>query len=259
MFKKNLIVVFGVCMYLAIAAGSAQAMLVQNGATTLYSDTFEAASNPSPFSWEHQNANPGDRTDSDPDSAFGGPWDVVEGAIYDTQVTSAPASAYDPGAYEGENYLRLNRPGSAGNFTRSFFDVQTSGTVHVEFMANINTNVDFDLKFVLVDSSGNSLLYLATRGNYIEYHSNGWKWTPVPFTRDTWQKWTIDYVPYASTFDFSVDSVSATVDVQNSGNVTRIELENGIEGARAYIDAVPEPATMILLSVGALALRRRKR
>lgn len=53
-------------------AQTGEAVLMSNGGTTLFYDDFETASDPSPYSWNEQQADSVPRTDSDPDGASPG-------------------------------------------------------------------------------------------------------------------------------------------------------------------------------------------
>ncbi len=246
---------------------SANAVLITNGASTVFDSAgFENASQTTPYRW----GNPSNGViDADPDGASIGSWAVVENSnMKDVQVVEIGETGYDPFPYSGDNYLRIYRPAGGETLAAANFAPQTSGSVHCEFMYNADGgSVDY-MQIRLSESDDNTgwpaIVALATRSDgKVNYYSGSWKDTGLTYDQTKgpagWQKWEIDYIPGASTFTFAIDGVSSSaLNVSAAGNPGSLIFRSGGAGGGAYVDAVPEPATIALLSLGGLLLRRRK-
>jgi len=263
----------------------AQAVLVTRGASTLFFDDFETASEVSPYAWAEQDADPTKRSDSDPDGASIGSWLVTESKNYDIQVINSAVSP-DPGPYgSGYNYLRCVR-NPQDDAARADFAEVTGGSLHLEFMAYIpSDSAESAMKIIIAggdewhgwDSEMRVAFmtrYDATWGNYIRYWTPSTSWAPVQgadgqgyngaviFTPDTWQKWEVDVDLDTQQWHLSVNNqTSFDRPFAYAGNTAKAVCFVPAGSPKTfYIDAVPEPATILLLGLGfgGLGLLRRR-
>ena len=243
--KTNLKNVMAILAVLMLVCGSAHAVVVTNGATTLVSDGFEGyalgVAPPAPWAGGLQ------------------VWAPISGYV----DNNTP-----PGASEGSNYLRLERlslgvPGESVSFAP-----QTSGTVKLAFMANTgsaggasgillrNATSDVFQMNIIGHTSG------LTPGVYI--YSGGFQNSGLGWSDNVWKKIEFEYTIGAAAAILKVDGVTAAIPMPPiSGSpvssLQRVDFFVGSTyGTLLNIDAIPEPATMILLSLGGLLLRRRK-
>ncbi|MBN1514067.1 MAG: PEP-CTERM sorting domain-containing protein [Phycisphaerae bacterium] len=244
----------------------ASAVLVTAGGQTLFSDNFENPSLPSP-------------PDSDPDNlTLPGSWiDVTE--VWETAIQvldQTTVSPYVPtAAFEGDNYLKFYRPNS--NCWASASLEQGTGLNDVTatwmtFIPGTQPGSPTALAvFALTDQAANGwqgrTWVAAWADGRIQYYDGAWKETGLNWTPGEWQEWEMHYTPdtdgaapYNGTYTISVDGVSSAplAQLNTAGYaVTRFTMSAGSDGGVFCVDAVPEPATLVLLLAGGLLLRRR--
>ena len=240
MFRAiQFVLIVGVALFGMSAV--AQATLITNGATVLFSDDFE-----------------GGTVGSLP-TAYVGTW---SGSV---RVTDAAV----PGPFQGAQYLTRGVNQLDGLAT---FAAQTSGLVHAEymvyqdeFMASQRTNgayFGFSAAFWgLCDFGGEE----PEGGGEVRYYDAGWYHTGLYWKNAVWQKWELDYVPGASTYDLTIDGVTASaVPVRAvEASVDTLIFTCGSMMPIYYDAVVPEPSTFALLATGLIGLlcyawRKRK-
>ncbi len=219
------VILIGIC---AIAwSSTALAVQVTNGGTVLFSDDFEGV-------------------------AAG----LAPVADVGTWVTSAQALVGDddpPAAYQGSNYLNLGRPGLADAV---FTALQTSGEVHAEITVNQPMWPGSSNGAYLTLAEGGTIrIFVLLHADGVWVHNgSGWSKPGLVWTVDEWEKYTIDYVPGAATFDLTFEGTKvAGLSVMAAGNVDRIHLDGGGDSI-SYFDAVPEPSMVVMGLIGLFSL-----
>ncbi len=247
-----------------VLANTANATLITSGSTTLFYDDFESASELSTL------PAPDATVDADPNRASSGAWSVSENPSYLLQVTNSTTSP-DPGAFEGNNYLRFIRESGSGPRAYATFAEQSEGVVHAEFMMYFGAmGVDLDYTSVVImgHSTDGNRSVLATDSDDLDIrYKNGsdvYGNTGLKVTPGTWQKWEIDVDLTNKTFDFTLDGAKVSGLAFNNSDTTtldRLSFSSTDHDSRFYVDAVPEPASMVLLTlavVGVAVWARRR-
>ena len=233
---------------LILVCGSAQAVLITNGATVLLSDDFE-------------------------DSYVGSPplpaptWDWTVNPANNSSIVQ---DVLAPGAYQGEKYLKMKQLGGLGS-TYADFASQTSGTVKLTLMANTGTGGVYSAIKLVDSATGASFTldvqghatYLGAAGVYA--YGTGLQDLGLGWADDVWKKVEFEYVIGSPTATATVDGITSAVGVISStggpfGALDRLEFSiPSTYATELNIDAVPEPATMVLLSLGGLGILRRRK
>jgi len=131
-----------------------------------------------------------------------------------------------------------------------FAGFNTSGVVGGASNSPMHTGMHSDGTIWYYDGNGPSAAYQPTT-------------TKITF--DTWQKWEIEYVVGASTWSWLVDGVGDTGIGLNAFSTDlgigalQIWSNQSAVGTAICLDAVPEPASLLLLSLAGLACLRRRR
>lgn len=259
--------VCGVGGWLASGSASAEVINVTTGAQ-LFGDTFEElGTNVSHTDYTHN-----DGGDYDPLQFPGyGMWSVVEQGEDRVQVTDA-TGLYGPGAFQGSNYLRLVRDG-VGEPTvfQTFQANQATPSDHIRFsemvyitpsdagkdnpvsIAGLGTGdvIRFDV------ITNNSPAGASSVGNY----TGAWPPAAIPiaYTAGQWQKWQIDYLIGATTYDLTIgQSTVSGIPAMSAGDFGTIRI---FSDSQVFLDEVPEPSGVVLLlsaTAGLLACAWRK-
>lgn len=202
------------------------------------------------------------------------PTAVTESALYNVQVTNYGT----PGAYEGDNYLRLNSGGNNYN-VMYFADQSTQGDqISLAWMINIDGTSANAARICLTGSAyyievaNTSATAISTC--YPNPSGSGYLWQVIPgltYVQKTWQKWQLDYKIGDSTYAMSVSTPDG------SGGWTNVKTASGIpmkvttgldtmvlnqvvhlnQSGRCHMDeyrAVPEPSCVVLLASGLIGL-----
>ena len=268
MKKTNLwlwhILVPGMCT-LVLLVSTSQAVEVKHNGSPIFSDGFEGVSTggfPDASKWEILY------------EIYGGSLEVVDGS-----------GAGDPAPFEGSQYVKLQGDDAAadGPYLTMEADLGslTTGTIHAEWMVYIPSNSNPGgsagglrtspsreprvSQFWNLDSIGQVQGQWNDLGSADYSRRDPPNTTDIPYTADTWQKWEIDF-DLGTADDGSDDRYVVTVDGISSGTLTTwrehsdvgsinfgLRYGNG-DGDIFYVDAVPEPSTILILSSGILAL-----
>ena len=187
----------------------------------------------------------------------------------DSMLTTDAAS---PGPASSPNYFSVNRSATWNDAKAQFTARQTTGTdlVRVEFDYFISEANGVDaIGYIALFDQGNigEFQYIQPRGNGAVSSGGG---ALSGLVVDTWQHWTIDYNPGATTMDITIGS---TLNDDISGYATPAGIDAvSLSATTTYgpfyfdnveVSIVPEPSSVALLLSGLLGLvayawRKRK-
>ena len=235
-----------------ICALNTNAMLIKNMTTgdTIGYDDFEAATT------VDGNAYNKTAVDADPDYPTFGTWVISEDFSGVIQVSDYGV----PGAYAGDNYLRIHKNASAPVATFNVAEQTTlNDTIHFETMVNHSAGAS-SFENLMGETSANDSVWVASIlcavGKSIFYNDGtGNIDTGLDFITDTWQKMEIDWVVGADTFSLTFDGATVsglTVRSTDAVSFTGVFLRSEVIGKDVYFDAVPEPVTVGLMALGGL-------
>ncbi len=233
---------------LIICSSNASAVTIKNLTTgiTLGSDDFEATTK------VDNNAYNQTASDADPDNSTVGTWTISEDYSGVIQVTDYSV----PGAYAGDNYLRIHKNSSAPFATLSVDEQTTIGdTIHFETIINHSAGASSLVTLTGKDNSGSSvwvtsILFAASKSIY--YVSGGNIDTGLDFITDTWQKMEIDWVVGADTFSLTFDGATVSglpVRSTDAVSFTGVFLRSEVAGKDVYFDGISAPAPKLSLVV----------
>jgi hypothetical protein len=202
-----------------------------------------------------------------------GTWQIPgTSSSFQLQVTNSTTSP-DPGPFQGNNYFRGYRDSTHTNES----EIDALMTAPATTTGDV---IEMSTMLYLQPGAPNARVQIIMSGSFTggvntSTSADAWirpngagdvAWvgpgtvvtnTSVPYTTGVWQLWKLDYTVGSSVYSFSVDGVS-------SGNLTSpsgfngpagVGFLNGSNTAGAYyLDAVPEPSALVLLTLGGLGL-----
>jgi len=261
---------------LAVVATDAGAVIITNITTNtvLFSEDFEddAAINLG-F------ADDTGAIDFDPSTTTGS-WTISEGGSPPASNTQIQVTSFDgtssapldyPGAFQGDNYLWVNRTTGFSRAVGSFATQDTDGDViSIEFQIYARgfdgavdpvVGPDVFALYSSADASGASVLRLGIASDNDIIEQGTATDTLVDWTDNTWETWRIDLVIGESEYDLTVDGNTMTV--ATAGAISAISSTRSSSNAATeyFIDAIPEPSSLLLagmclLGIAASARRR---
>ena len=243
-----------------VLSGTANATTVVNlnSSATLFFDDYEG------LGTNVSHTNMVDTSgDYDP-VATTGTWSIYEAdaggyACQVTDSTAGSAPVADPGAYQGNNYLRFDENPDLSVPEVQFAEQTTIGdTIHFESMMYLAYGVGAP---AIIAKDGNAAVKFQVRvnlngsGKIQAYNGSGFVDLSVNYTPMTWQKWEIDYDIGASTYALTIDGdTDSDAPVAEAGNLARLTLVQFDGPHPIYMDAVPEPGTLALVVFGGLSI-----
>ena len=245
MTKKSLTILLAIFAVVALAV-PAQAVLVTRNASAVFYDDFEGPASSSP---PNNGAYPGDWTQTG------------LGAVFNQANTPGNVPPY-----EGLQVLRWGYgQGGSSNGTRgTFASALTTGDVlHAEMAVwLLMPGSDWSFGFVLEDSSNTGVANgYYTSAAVIRNSVSGNNYTNLSWQAG-WNILEIDHVLGSTDLTYSLNGTSDTRGTPVITEIAAIQLREGGPGGDYLVDAagpIPEPATMLVLALGAgLALLRRR-
>ncbi|NLF07510.1 MAG: hypothetical protein GX594_05955 [Pirellulaceae bacterium] len=239
-----------------------------NADTPLFYDDFETQ----PADKVSRLAYP-DPKDATPTGAggHGGRYEVV-----DTSGTGANVQVTDhiggnaPGAYLGDNYLRITRGTAAVGAVKAWFAKEQTvigDVIHLEEMVCISNNAQFGAQILGYSAAKTFRFGVYTVANgVVKYKDSAGAFqtlSNITWSRNKWQKWEIDYKIGDTTFDLTIDGTSKTAPVAGSGSLGYFMFFTMTNATPIYLDEpfeVPKSAGGALLAsdlAGLLCTRGR--
>ena len=186
----------------------------------------------------------------------------------------AVSNAVPPGAFDGNQYLKMWRTGGGGTAAAADFGLTSSGNLKAAFSLFIPTGSPNAVAYIMLGPDANNvntpkvLLFVkpSTDNKVYYYNSTQTSELDTGFTYQpgVWQTWQIGY-----TFDpVNPDPWTVSVNGNTStsihspgvtdGNLQYLNFSTGAFNSEFFLDA-PEPSAAVLVGLAGLALWRRKR
>jgi hypothetical protein len=167
----------------------------------------------------------------------------------------------DPGAAEGDKYLRIRRSLYVAFSCKENFAAQTKDgdQIHLEQMLYVGAGSATGVQLIGWGEDGTTpRINIYNDGTTLYDYSQGTT-TAISngFATGKWQKWELDYAIGSSTFDLTINGTKASgLATHTAGGLGGFDFVQDIVGGALYLDAapVPEPGTMAALLSAAVAL-----
>ena len=246
--RLALIVSLTMVAMLMLATDAAQAIQIQNltqGTTLFDSGGYE-----------------GETTGANPANPLAGEYkNNPMGIVRDNTTTSAP------GAFEGTKYNELAATGGSGLAETFFGPVSPGNTIRISWAQHINDTPEFRMRLTGGDVGNfeaGLFDFQPTTGGVRGWNESGgypsYTGTLATVQGDQWQTVVIEHEVGTNDVTLTLDGVSELFpgvinDIAGNGTLERIRWDN-IQSA--YVDSIPEPASLAMIGLGGLlALRRR--
>lgn len=249
-----MVLVVGVGLLWLPTSASASVINVSDNNAVLFYDDFESQAAGETSHIAYPDAR-GGLAAALPDSASVGTWSFTrnEDDWQSIQVTDYS----DPGAAQGQKYLRLNRFGvyPLGAIAQLASVPSAGQHIRYEQMVNIAGDSGVAGQIVAYGSDGSVRINLLTNFGYpLTNYTSGPTDTGLSYSPGVWQKWQIDYVFGESSFALKIgNSDTKTLLTASSGDISRIYFTQEM-GTGFYIDEVPEPSALMMLTAGLIGL-----
>jgi len=248
-------------MGVMLAGSPAQALLVRNDGTTLFdSRGFE---NPEVVGFKPSAAGPGTWSD-----LF-----VNTGDIGSTTFLVNDAASPGPGS--GAQYMTVNKTGLPNNtaIAAEFSSIATTGTVTIDWKTYVDSSSTSGVQYYTMTETHvpgsatgfSSFFTLQGSGDFLSDTQN----PPADefqgiIPTDRWIDVNFEYTLGTTAFDITFDGgTTHNVAINSAMNAfAELVIRDGGGGGNvwvAHIDAIPEPASLSLLTLGGLMILRRRR
>ena len=259
---KRMFVIASVSVLALVPVSTVQALIVTSDGTVIHQDNFEG---------------PLGGIDGHTPS-IGDPWEEEYNPPKPNNGSTLNIEN-SPAAFEGSNFLSVDRPGGGGGHAiADLLFEHTAGTITAEFMMRIqDTGNEWHARaafhnsgapgyvagFIIGDGSNSGDLDIQldrdvnSNGNYTRTNTGNF------FPNDGgWHKVTMEYARDTSTLSLSINDVLAgSVNDVFPGNIDEVRFFLPSNGAEFHIDClIPEPtsAVLALLGLSGLVSRRRR-
>ncbi len=232
---------------------------VTTGAMLFYDDFEGLGTNVSHTDYANSDGGDYDPIGGSPGSWIIGTYGTSEepGPSY-VQVTDA-TGAYGPGAYQGNNYLRIVRQlGGAETAAKMTFANQGTTGDHIRFsqMFYAASGSFSPIQVIGKGSDGANRFNILTDYSTPNVGSYAGTWPPtgsLGYTNDQWEEWVIDYNIGDTFINLTIGGNQAlNVPILTGGDLASIMILGG-EGY-CMIDEVPEPSMLAMLAAGIVGL-----
>lgn len=239
MSKKSLTILLAVFALAALAV-PAQAVLVEANGTDVFYDDFEgpASSNP-------------------PDNgAYPGSWTQTDFV----QVRDQANSPGNRPPKEGLKLAYYNGGYSQGYSAATFSTPVTNGqAMHFEVALWDTNPVNYAMSIRLYNLAGDLFKQFYNENGYVGAAVAGDGFKTLFWVNDDWNIFEVDYVVGSTDLTVTLNGLSETKTVAAYTDIAEIRFQMAGNPGYYLIDAVPEPATMLILALGAgLSLLRRR-